>query len=157
MSYGTIREWFSQPVGDRVVPPQQRQLKRVSAFCVPPAKIEYPVSLTHTGLTTNPGFNGTGNTNLLAAGNTLAVGATGKLTLTLNVNSGGHQGPYTNQVQGSATSPGNTTVTSTSNPTLFTLLLNPEEIPTLGAWGLLALALLLGGLAVWRLRRRVEG
>jgi uncharacterized repeat protein (TIGR01451 family) len=114
-------------------------------------------SLTGTGLTVNPGFNGTGDTNLLAAGNTLAVGATGKLTLTLNVNSGGHQGPYTNQVQGSATSPGNATVTSTSDPTPFTLLLNPEEIPTLGVWGLLALALLLGGVAVWQMRRRTAG
>jgi hypothetical protein len=30
------------------------------------------------------------------------------------------------------------------------------EIPTLGTWGLLALALLLAGVAVWRMRRRVE-
>jgi large repetitive protein len=129
-------------------------------------------SVVSAELAVNPGFNGTSDTNLLAAGNTLAVGATGKITLTLNVNSGGHQGPYTNQVQGSAKSPANVMVMDVSqngtdpdpdhngnpgdngDPTPFTLLLNPLEIPTLGAWGLLALALLLGGVAVWRMRRR---
>jgi uncharacterized repeat protein (TIGR01451 family) len=130
------------------------------------------VSLTSADFTVNAGFNGAGNTNLLAAGNTLAVGATGKITLTLKVDSGGNQGPYTNQVLASGQSPGGVTVTDLSqngtdpdpnhngdandnnDPTRFMLILAIGEIPTLGTWGLLALAALLGGLAVWRLRRR---
>ena len=129
-------------------------------------------SLTSTDLTVNPGFNGTGDTNLLAAGNTLAVGATGKLILTLRVDSGGNQGPFTNQVQASGDSPANVTVTDLSqdgtdpdpdhngnpgdnnDPTMFSLPLSIIDVPTLDIWGLLALAALLGGLAVWRMRRR---
>src|SRR5689334_21634800 len=58
-------------------------------------------SLTSSEFTVNPGFDGSGNTAMLAAGNTLAVGASGTITLTLVVDSGGEQGPYTNQVQAS--------------------------------------------------------
>jgi large repetitive protein len=130
-------------------------------------------SLQSTDLTVNGGFNGAGDTNLLAAGNTLAVGATGKIILTLKVDSGGHQGPYTNQVQASGKSPANVTVTDPSQdgtdpdpnhdgnagdnnvPTVFSLPLSIIEMPTLGTWGLIALALLLGGVAVLRMRRRV--
>jgi hypothetical protein len=130
------------------------------------------VTLASTDFTVNAGFNGVGNTDLLAAGNTLAVGASGKITLTLKVDSGGHQGPYTNQVQASAQSPAGVTVTDLSQngsdpdpdhdgdpgdnsvPTVFMLALSIPEIPTLGAWGLLALAALLGGLALRTLRRR---
>ena len=129
-------------------------------------------SVTSTDFTVDGGFNGVGNTDLLAAGNTLAVGASGKITLTLKVNSGGHQGPYTNQVQASGQSPAGVTVTDLSqngsdpdpnhngdagdnnDPTPFQLVLSILEIPTLGTWDLIALALLLGGLAMWRLRRR---
>ncbi len=130
-------------------------------------------SVTSAEFTVNGGFNGAGNTNLLAAGNTLAVGASGKITLTLKVDSGGHLGPYTNQVMASGQSPGGVTVTDlsqngtdpdpnhngdpgdNSDPTPFQLVLSVLEIPTLDTWGLLALALLLGGLAMWRLRRRM--
>ena len=129
-------------------------------------------SVTSAEFTVNGGFNGAGNTNLLAAGNTLAVGASGKITLTLKVDSGGHLGPYTNQVMASGQSPAGVTVTDLSqngtdpdpnhngdpgdnnDPTPFQLVLSVLEIPTLDTWGLLALAVLLGGLAMWRLRRR---
>jgi uncharacterized repeat protein (TIGR01451 family) len=131
------------------------------------------VSVQSAELTVNPAFDGAGDTNLLAAGNTLAVGAGGKITLTLRIDSGGHQGPYTNQVQASAKSPANVMVmdpsqngmdadpnhngdpTDNNDPTVFILPLSIIEVPTLGTWGLLALALLLGGVAVWRMRRRV--
>ena len=130
------------------------------------------VSLQSADLTVNGAFNGNGNNNLLAAGNTLAVGASGTITLTLKVDSGGHQGPYTNQVQATATSPANVPVTDISqngtdpdpdhngnpgdngDPTVFILPLSVIEVPTLGTWGLLALAALLGMAAVWRMRRR---
>jgi uncharacterized repeat protein (TIGR01451 family) len=131
------------------------------------------VSVASAELTVNAGFNGAGDTNLLAAGNTLAVGASGKITLTLRIDSGGHQGPYINQVHASGKSPAGVVVTDPSqngmdpdpnhngdptddnDPTPFVLTLAIGEIPTLGTWGLLALALLLGGAAVWRVRRRL--
>jgi uncharacterized repeat protein (TIGR01451 family) len=130
------------------------------------------MSLTSTDFTVNGGFNGTGNNNLLAAGNTLAVGASGKITLTVKVDTGGKIGPYSNQVEASGQSPGGVTVTDLSqngpdpdpdhngnagdnnDPTRFTLIFAIGAIPTLDTWGLIALAALLGGLAMWRLRRR---
>jgi hypothetical protein len=128
------------------------------------------VSLTSAGLTVNPGFDGAGDTGLLAAGSTLAVGAGGTLTLTVQVDSGGEQGPYTNQVIATGTSPGARTVTDNSqdgddvdpddngdptdndDPTVFDLPLSVIEIPTLGQWGLIALVSLLALAAVRRLR-----
>ncbi len=128
------------------------------------------LSLTSADLTVNPGFNGGGDTSLLAAGSTLAVGASGTLTLTVQVDSGGEQGPYTNQVIATGTSPGTQTVTDNSQdgdeidpddngdptdndiPTVFDLPLNVIEVPTLGEWGLLALMSLLALAAVRRLR-----
>ncbi|HSU83917.1 MAG TPA: IPTL-CTERM sorting domain-containing protein, partial [Thermoanaerobaculia bacterium] len=130
------------------------------------------VSVASAELTVNAGFNGAGDTNLLAAGNTLAVGASGKITLTLRIDSGGHQGPYTNQVHASGKSPAGVVVTDPSqdgmdpdpnhngdptdnnDPTVFILPLSIIDVPALGTWGLLALTLLLGGVAVWRMRRR---
>jgi hypothetical protein len=127
------------------------------------------VSLQSAEFTVNPAFNGAGDTNLLAAGNTLAVGAGGTITLRLSVNNGGNTGPYTNQVLASGTSPGSQTVTDLSqdgddpdpdddggagdnnDPTVFVLAI---PIPTLDEWGLLALAALLAGFAFRTLRRR---
>jgi len=75
------------------------------------------------------------------------------------------QGPYTNQVQASGDSPADVTLTDDSqdgsdpdpnhngdagdnnDPTQFILTLAIGEIPTLSTWGLLALALLLAGVA----------
>ncbi|HSK74979.1 MAG TPA: IPTL-CTERM sorting domain-containing protein, partial [Thermoanaerobaculia bacterium] len=119
----------------------------------------------------NPGFNGTGDTNLLAAGNSLAVGMSGTITVAVRVDSGGNRGPFYNQVTGSGTSPGTRTVTDDSqdgsdpdpdgnddpsdngDPTVVILPISPHEIPTLGEWGLLAMAALLGLFALRRLRR----
>ncbi|HSF41960.1 MAG TPA: IPTL-CTERM sorting domain-containing protein, partial [Thermoanaerobaculia bacterium] len=118
----------------------------------------------------NPGFNGTGDTNLLAAGNSLAVGMSGTITVAVRVDSGGNRGPFYNQVTGSGTSPGTRTVTDDSqdgpdpdpdgnddpsdndDPTVVILPISPHEIPTLGEWGLLAMAALLGLFALRRLR-----
>jgi uncharacterized repeat protein (TIGR01451 family) len=72
------------------------------------------VSLTSAELAVNPGFNGTSTQTLLAAGNTLAIGASGTITLTVHVDSAGHVGPYTNQVTGTATSPAGNPVSDPS-------------------------------------------
>ncbi|MEA2559984.1 MAG: large repetitive protein [Acidobacteriota bacterium] len=126
-------------------------------------------SLTSPDLTVNPGFDGSGNTALLAGGNTLAVGGSGIITLTVRVDTGGFEGPYTNQVQASGTSPGSQIVTDisqdgddvdpddngdptdNSEPTVFELPF-VADIPTVGQWGLMILAMLLAMLAVRRLR-----
>ena len=130
------------------------------------------LSVQSAEFTVNPGFNGGADTNLLAAGNTLAVGASGTLTLTLRVDSGGQRGPYTNQVTGQGTSPDGTPVTDVSQngddadpdddgdgtdnnePTVFVLVTDVIEIPTLDVWGLLLLTGLLGVFALRRLRHR---
>lgn len=131
-------------------------------------------SLTSLELAVNPAFNGAGDTNLLAAGNTLAVGGGGVIVLTLRVDSGGERGPYVNQVQATGTSPADVPVTDdsqdgtdpdpdgngdpgdNSDPTEFELSLAIHEIPTLGTWGLLALTSLLGLYATRTLRRRAR-
>ncbi len=128
------------------------------------------LSVTSPTLTVNPGFNGAGDTNLLAAGNTLAVGASGTITLTLRVVSS-YLGPFTNQVTAQGDTPAGPPVTDVSQdgadsdpnadgdagdnnvPTVFSLPINAIEIPTLGTWGLLALMVLLGAFAVRRMRR----
>jgi hypothetical protein len=137
-----------------------------------PAPVTFSViSVQSATLAVNNGFNGVGNTDLLAPGNTLAVGASGTVTLTLRVDSAGKRGPYTNQATATGVSPGNQTVTDNSQdgndpdpdddgdatdndvPTVFVLPISMLEIPTLGTWGLLLLAGLLGAFAVRRLRR----
>ncbi|HWM93055.1 MAG TPA: IPTL-CTERM sorting domain-containing protein [Thermoanaerobaculia bacterium] len=128
------------------------------------------LSLTSGDFTVNPDFDGSGDTALLAAGNPLAVGGSGIITLTLRVDSGAFQGPYTNQVRASGTSPAGQIVTDDSqdggetdpdddgdptdndDPTVFELLINMIEIPTLGEWGLMIMAALLGIAAVMKLR-----
>lgn len=128
-------------------------------------------SLQSATFTVNPGFNGAGDTNLLTGGDSLAVGASGTITLVVRVDSGGLRGPFYNQVTATGTSPGNETVTDDSqdgtdtdpdddgdptdngDPTIVTLPINLLEIPTLGEWGLLAMAALLGLFALRRLKR----
>jgi uncharacterized repeat protein (TIGR01451 family) len=68
-------------------------------------------SVTSADFTVNAGYNGAGNTSLLAAGNTLAVGASGTIKLVVHVATGGNQGPYSNSATASGTSPGNVQVT----------------------------------------------
>ena len=59
---------------------------------------------TGTGITASPSFTGTGaNVNLLAAGQTLAIGATATVTLNVIVTPNGNFGPYTNTARTTAT------------------------------------------------------
>lgn len=129
------------------------------------------VALTSADLTVDPGFDGGANPNLLAAGNTLAIGGSGTLTLVVHVDSAGNVGPYTNQVTATATSPAKVPVTDPSDdggdadpdgdgeagddndPTVFELPVYIGQIPTLNEWGLIALALLLAALGVRKMRK----
>ena len=129
------------------------------------------VSVTSADFAVNPGFDGSANPNLLAVGNTLAVGTSGTILVTVRVDSGGHRGPYTNQVVATGDSPAGTPVTDISQdgtdpdpdsdgdpsddnePTPILLQVSPVEIPTLGSWGLLALGALLALIAARRLRK----
>lgn len=127
-------------------------------------------SLQSADFAVNPGFDGAGDTSLLAAGNTLPVGAGGTITLVVQVDTGGFQGPYVNQVTAQGTSPAGTPVTDVSQngtdpdpdddgdpgndnePTPILLVISVLEIPTLGTWGVLALMALLALFALRRLR-----
>ncbi|MFY9821424.1 MAG: IPTL-CTERM sorting domain-containing protein [Thermoanaerobaculia bacterium] len=129
-------------------------------------------SVQSPDFTVNPGFNGNGNNGLLAAGNTLDIGGSGTITLTLVVHDpNANPGPFTNQVTATATSPAGAPVSDLSQdgsdpdpngdgsgtdndvPTVFQLPVAIALIPTLDTWGLLALAALLGLFAVLRMRR----
>jgi hypothetical protein len=131
------------------------------------------VSITSSNLTVNSAFDGNGNTSLLAPGNTLAVGQTGIVQVTVRALAGGKFGPYSNTATASGVSPGAVTVTDVSEqgtnpdpsnsgnpgafstPTVFDLPTSIAQVPTLGAAGLVLLAALLG-LAAWRVLRRRE-
>jgi hypothetical protein len=142
-----------------------------AAVFTPPAS--YTVtSVTSADFTVDPGFDGNGSIDLLAAGNSLAIGATGEITIVLHVASGGKVGPYTCSSTATATSPAGAPVTDVSQngddpdpdhdgdptnnnqPTVFELPVAIAQIPTLSGVGLAALAALLGLLALARLRRR---
>ena len=144
-----------------------------SVFALP---VTYSVvSVTSADFTVNGSFDGKTNLNLLAPGNTLAVGKTGVIQLVVEVHTGGNTGPYSNTATASATSPKGATVTDVSqngsnpdpdgdgnpgdnsDPTVFSLPVAIAEIPTLGPAGLAVLAALLA-LAAWReVRRRRRG
>jgi uncharacterized repeat protein (TIGR01451 family) len=110
-------------------------------------------SLASVDLTVNPAYDGATDTDLLAAGNTLAVGASGTLTLQVLVDPAGNPGPYQNLATATGTSPGGEVVTEVATVPV-TVDVSVIEIPALGGWGLALLALLLGGAATFRLRRR---
>ncbi len=133
-------------------------------------------SLTSGDFTVNGGFDGNGATDLLAAGNTLAIGASGEISIALRVDSGGKVGPYSCSSMARATSPAGVPVTDVSqngddpdpdhdgnptnnnDPTLFELPVSVLQIPTLSAFGLAGLAMLLGlgGLVALRRRRSLR-
>ncbi|MEL7311652.1 MAG: OmpA family protein [Pseudomonadota bacterium] len=72
-------------------------------------------SLTSTDFTVNiPGFDGDADPELLAVGNTLAVGTQGTITLVLTITPGADLGPYDNTVTASGTSPSNAVFTDDS-------------------------------------------
>lgn len=67
-------------------------------------------SVTSGDFDVNPAYSGTGapgsaTQNLLGAGNTLAAGASGTITVTVLVTPGANLGPYTNQANASGTTP----------------------------------------------------
>ena len=73
------------------------------------------MSLTSDDFIVNPAFTGTGNNNMLAAGNDLPVGDKGAVLLTVNVaNCGAAQNSFVNTATATGTSPGGTTVTDNS-------------------------------------------
>jgi len=136
-----------------------------------PAPITFTVtSLTSTDFTVNPAFNGSGNNDFLAAGNTLDVAEAGVLQVTLHVVANGNHGPFTCSSTARGTAPDGSTVTDVSqnggnpdpdsdgdagdnnDPTVFSLPFSVVEIPTLGTWGLLLLMALLSIFAIRRLR-----
>jgi uncharacterized repeat protein (TIGR01451 family) len=73
------------------------------------------VAVPNGGLTANAGFNGTGNNNLLAAGQSLALGGTASIRLVVTVTPGSNLGPYNNSATANGTSPAGTGVTDISD------------------------------------------
>ncbi|NJL28669.1 MAG: IPTL-CTERM sorting domain-containing protein, partial [Thermoanaerobaculia bacterium] len=129
-------------------------------------------SLTSADFVVNPVFDGDTDINLLAAGNTLAVGALGRIEVVVRVDPGGFAGPYLCSSIGTGTSPEDVVVTDVSQdggdpdpngdgdpnndeePTVITFEISVLEIPTMSEWGLAMLAVLLAGVGVGALRRR---
>jgi|CXWL01.1.fsa_nt_gi uncharacterized repeat protein (TIGR01451 family) len=130
------------------------------------------LAVTSPDFTVNPGFDGDTDVNLLAAGNTLGVGASGDIQVVMRVDSGGAQGPFHNTVNACGDSPASDHVCDVSEdgpdpdpdgdddphnnntPTPILLIRSVVEIPTLGDLGLLGLGALLGAAGLRRLRRR---
>ncbi len=71
--------------------------------------------VTGSGLTKNPSYNGTTNTNLLTGTNTLAIGATSTVTLYFKVTPGTNLGVYNNNATASANGPLGTATSDVSN------------------------------------------
>jgi large repetitive protein len=73
------------------------------------------VSLSSTDLAVNPAYDGANNTNLLAPGNNLAVGAAGSLQLVIEVSlQAAFLGPFQNSALATGTGPDGTVATDTS-------------------------------------------
>ena len=127
-------------------------------------------SLTALGVTVNAGYDGIATTQMLAAGNTLAVGASATIDLRLRVAPGAGLGPYLNSATATGLSPadepvidvsqdgidpdpdGNGDPNDNGDPT--PVVFPPFAVPTLGALGLLAMIALL--LSAARFQRRVH-
>jgi uncharacterized repeat protein (TIGR01451 family) len=143
-----------------------------------PAPVSFTVlDLSSATFTVSPAFDGQGNVDLLAAGNSLPVGASGVIQIVLRIDTAGERGPFECSSTARATSPAGVPVTDMSqdgddpdpdadgdagdndDPTVLLFQVSVIEVPTLGEWGLLALIGLLGlaGAAVLRRRRGVEG
>ncbi|NER34464.1 MAG: DUF11 domain-containing protein [Oscillatoria sp. SIO1A7] len=77
-------------------------------------------SSTSSGLTVNPNFNGSTDTNLLAGSDVLAVGSTATIDLQVTLTPGPNPGAFNNTASASGTSPSGGTVedisTNGSNP-----------------------------------------
>ncbi|MBK4728936.1 DUF11 domain-containing protein [Oxynema sp. CENA135] len=81
----------------------------VSSFSVVSNSIGSP-----SGLVVNSNFNGQGNNDLLATGNTLAIGETETIEFEVTVTPGTNFGPYENTATGSGSGPDGTEVTDDS-------------------------------------------
>src|SRR5262245_43798980 len=71
-------------------------------------------SVSSPDFATNSGFDGSGDTNLLAGSDTLGVGTSGVVDLTVTVTPGEALGPYDNSATGSALSAGGSPVSDVS-------------------------------------------
>ena len=71
-------------------------------------------ALSSATLTVNPNYDGTGDINLLAGTDTLPVGGSGELALTLTVTPGANLGPFQNTATASGVSPAGTPVNDVS-------------------------------------------
>jgi uncharacterized repeat protein (TIGR01451 family) len=72
------------------------------------------VSVTSSDFTASGTYDGSTDTDLLAGSDTLAVGASGSVELTVQVTPGTNLGPYDNSATASGTSPAGTTVVDVS-------------------------------------------
>ncbi len=129
-------------------------------------------SLTATGVTPNAAYNGSSDTNMLAAGNTLALGASGTIDLLLRVMPGQGLGPYLNSATASGLSPegdpvvdisqdgsdpdpdGNGDPGDDGDPT--PVVFPPFSVPAMGMLGMLMMGILLMLMAAMVMRRRAD-
>ncbi|MDX1998742.1 MAG: IPTL-CTERM sorting domain-containing protein [Thermoanaerobaculia bacterium] len=130
------------------------------------------VSVTSGEFLVSPSFDGTAGIDLLDVGNSLEVGASGVVQLVVRVDPGGNAGPYLCTSVGRGSSPGDVDVFDDSQdgddpdpdddgdagdddePTEIRFPINVLEIPTLGEYGLMLMALMLALAAGAVLRRR---
>jgi uncharacterized repeat protein (TIGR01451 family) len=129
------------------------------------------VSLTSADFAVNPAYDGRANTQLLAPGNTLAVGGAGTLRLVVEIEVHSYFGPFRNSAVATGDAPDGDEVSDTSqdgtdpdpddngdpndnsDPTEVTVLgTTPIAIPGLGLAGLLMLVALLAGVGLRRRR-----
>jgi hypothetical protein len=128
-------------------------------------------SISSSEFTVNPAYNGSTDTNMLAAGNLLPPLGTGTVDLVVRVDPGGLSGPYENTVVATGTTPGGVPVTDISDdgddpddndnedptddqdPTVVEFPIAVVEVPTLNELGRLLLGLILALAALRALRR----
>ena len=128
------------------------------------------ISLTSGTFLVNPAYDGELDSQLLAPGNTLEVGAIGRIELVVEIEPRTNPGPFFCSAEVHGTSPGDVEVIDISQdgsepdpndngpgddmePTPVEVDINVTEVPTLGGWALLLLVALLAGVAV----RRIHG
>jgi hypothetical protein len=121
------------------------------------------LSLTATGLSVNPGYNGNGNDNLLAAGTTLTPAQSGVVHLVIRVNPQGVTSTYQSSSTATGVAPDTSVVTDISqdgcnvdpdndgnpgNNSTPTPFLVAVLVPALSMWVLMFLGAMLAVIAV---------
>ena len=127
------------------------------------------VSVLSASLVVEPAFDGAAVLDLLASGNSLASGETAMIELVVAIDPGTNPGPYECSSIVRGTSPGGDMPTDMSQdggdpdpdgndepgdndvPTIVIVPVG-TDIPTVGEWGMILLALLLAGVALRRMR-----